>query len=121
MAKLNSLPDIEIWGDGNQTRSFTYIDDAIIGTTKLISSQVLEPINIGSSKLHTINELVDIVESIAGIKLERRYNLDAPKGVRGRNSNNEMILSKLNWEPKIELREGIENTYKWIYDSIKKS
>ncbi len=120
-AKLNSLPDIEIWGDGKQTRSFTYVDDAIFGIVNLVLSEVSDPINIGSSKLYSINELVDIVESIAGVKLERRYNLEAPKGVRGRNSNNDMILNTLNWEPKIDLPQGIKKTYDWIYENIKQS
>jgi nucleoside-diphosphate-sugar epimerase len=107
---------IEIWGDGKQTRSFMYIDDCVKGTQNIIHSEIIEPINLGSDELVTINQLVDIVEDIAGIKLERQYNLDAPKGVNGRNSDNTMILEQLGWEPSIRLREGMEKTYAWIYD-----
>jgi nucleoside-diphosphate-sugar epimerase len=107
---------IEIWGDGKQTRSFMYIDDCVKGTQDIIHSEIIEPINLGSDELVTINQLVDIVEDIAGIKLERQYNLDAPKGVNGRNSDNTMILEQLGWEPSIRLREGMEKTYAWIYD-----
>jgi nucleoside-diphosphate-sugar epimerase len=108
--------EIEIWGDGEQTRSFTYIDDCVRGTRMIMESDIEEPINLGSSEMVTINELVDIVESIAGVKLTRRYNLDAPKGVRGRNSDNTMIRERLGWEPSISLQSGLERTYRWIYD-----
>jgi GDP-D-mannose 3',5'-epimerase len=109
---------IEIWGDGEQTRSFTYIDDCIYGTRLLMGSDVTEPLNIGSSELVTINELVDIVEEVAGVKLKRTYKLDAPKGVRGRNSDNTLVRERLGWEPSVSLREGMESTYRWVYDQV---
>jgi len=117
-AKLSGRHEIEIWGDGEQTRSFTYIDDCVTGIGLIMSNPVLEPINLGSSELVTINRLVDIVEGIAGIKLERRYNLAAPKGVRGRNSDNSLIKSLLGWEPSTRLGRGLEATYRWIYDEL---
>jgi len=117
-AKHSNSHEIEIWGDGHQTRSFMYIDDCLKGTTAIMESDILEPINLGSSELVTINQLVDIAEDIAGVKLQRKYNLDAPKGVRGRNSDNTLILEKLHWEPSIRLRDGMEKTYQWIGDQI---
>ncbi len=106
--------EIEIWGDGNQTRSFMYIDDCIKGIKDILYSDIEEPINLGSSEIVTINGLVDIVEDIAGVKLERKYNLSAPKGVNGRNSDNTLIQKYLGWEPSIRLRDGMEKTYRWI-------
>jgi GDP-D-mannose 3', 5'-epimerase len=117
-AKLCGSHEIEIWGDGEQTRSFMYIDDCLYGTVRIMESDILEPINLGSSELVTINQLVDIVEEIAGVKLERGYNLDAPKGVRGRNSDNTMILDRLGWEPDTPLAVGMEKTFTWIYDEL---
>ncbi|MGH3992855.1 MAG: NAD-dependent epimerase/dehydratase family protein [Pseudonocardiaceae bacterium] len=117
-AKHRREPTIEIWGDGSQTRSFMYIDDCIRGTLAIASSEILEPINLGSSELVTVNQLVDIVEEIAGIELRRSYNLNAPKGVNGRNSDNTMIRRELGWEPSIRLREGMERTYRWIHDEF---
>jgi GDP-D-mannose 3', 5'-epimerase len=117
-AKLSGNHDIEIWGDGNQTRSFMYIDDCLHGTQMLTRSDFIEPINIGSSEKVSINQLVDTVESIAGITLNRRYKLDAPKGVNGRNSDNTLIQKAFGWEPNIKLRTGLEKTYAWIYDEI---
>ena len=119
MAVIAGKHDIEIWGDGEQTRSFMYIDDCLIGTQKLLHSNVEEPLNIGSDEMVTINQLVDIVEEIAGVKLQRHYRLDAPKGVRGRNSDNTLIKAKLGWAPNIPLRTGMEQTYRWIYDQAK--
>lgn len=113
-AKLSGNHDIEIWGDGHQTRSFMYIDDCLKGTRDIMGSDILEPINLGSNELTTINGLVDMLEEIADIKLDRRYNLDAPKGVNGRNSDNTMIKRELEWEPSIRLRDGMEKTYNWI-------
>jgi GDP-D-mannose 3',5'-epimerase len=113
-AKTSGDYSIEIWGDGDQTRSFMYIDDCVRGTLDLLESDIREPINLGSSELVTINQLVDIVEGIAGVKLERRYKLDAPKGVNGRNSDNTKILKYLGWEPSIRLRDGMAKTYAWI-------
>jgi len=114
-AKETDAPTIEIWGNGKQTRSFMYIDDCIKGILAIMDSDILEPINLGSDELVTINGLVDIVEDIAGVKLERKYNLSAPKGVNGRNSDNTKILQYLGWEPGIRLREGMAKTYDWIY------
>jgi nucleoside-diphosphate-sugar epimerase len=115
-AKLTGDHSIEIWGDGKQTRSFMYIDDCVNGSQKIMHSDSIEPLNLGSNELVTINGLVDIVEDIAGIKLDRKYNLDAPKGVNGRNSDNTLIESEIGWSPSIRLRDGMEKTYRWIYD-----
>lgn len=117
-AKLSGKHEIEIWGDGHQTRSFMYIDDCLKGTQMLTHSNFVEPINIGSSELVSINQLVDIVEDIAGIKLQRSYNLKAPKGVNGRNSDNTLIQKVFGWEPSTKLRDGMEKTYRWIYDQM---
>ena len=117
-AKLSGKHEIEIWGDGEQTRSFTYIDDCITGIGMIMDNAVPEPINLGSSELVTINRLVDIVERIAGVKLERRYKLDAPKGVRGRNSDNSLIRKHLGWEPGTRLEDGLERSYRWIHDQL---
>jgi nucleoside-diphosphate-sugar epimerase len=117
-AKLSGKHEIEIWGDGNQTRSFTYIDDCLDGNLRHMASDVVEPINIGSSQMVTINELVDIVEDIAGVQLTRRYVLDAPLGVRGRSSDNALVQARLGWEPSIALERGMEQTYRWIYDQM---
>ncbi|MBV9835172.1 MAG: NAD-dependent epimerase/dehydratase family protein, partial [Alphaproteobacteria bacterium] len=117
-AKLSGRHEIEIWGDGEQTRSFMYVDDCTYGSVRLMNSDVIEPINIGSDELVSINTLVDIVEKIAGIKLKRRYNLDAPKGVRGRNSDNDMIKRVLGWAPSVRLEDGMEKTYRWIHDQM---
>jgi GDP-D-mannose 3',5'-epimerase len=119
MAVIAGKHEIEIWGDGEQTRSFMYIDDCLIGTQTLLQSDVEEPLNIGSDELVSINQLVDIVEEIAGIKLKRHYKFDAPKGVRGRNSDNILIKAKLGWAPNVPLRKGMEQTYRWIYDQAK--
>jgi nucleoside-diphosphate-sugar epimerase len=117
-AKLSRKHEIEIWGDGKQTRSFTYIDDCVHGTELLMKSDFIEPLNIGSDEMVSVNELVDIVEEIAGIKLKRKYNLDAPKGVRGRNSDNTLIKKVLGWKPSRSLEDGLEKTYKWIYNEM---
>jgi GDP-D-mannose 3',5'-epimerase len=117
-AKLAEEDEIEIWGDGEQTRSFMYIDDCLSGTTRIMESDIADPINLGSADLVTINQLVDVVEEIAGVKLKRRYNLDAPKGVRGRNSDNTRIRERLGWEPSTPLAVGMEQTYAWIYDEL---
>jgi nucleoside-diphosphate-sugar epimerase len=117
-AKLDGNHTIEIWGDGKQTRSFQYIDDCVYGTQLIMNGDVAEPLNLGSSELVTINQLVDIVEDIAGVKLKRRYNLSAPKGVNGRNSDNTQTQAVLQWQPSISLRDGLEKTYRWIYDDM---
>jgi nucleoside-diphosphate-sugar epimerase len=119
MAILSGKREIEIWGDGEQTRSFMYIDDCIKGSQLLMHSDFVDPLNIGSDEMVSINQLVDIVEEIAGVKLKRVYKLDAPKGVRGRNSDNTLIRKVLNWAPSISLREGMEKTFRWIYDQAK--
>ncbi len=117
-AKLRGESEIEVWGDGEQTRSFMYVDDCIHGTHLIAGSEVVEPINLGSSELVTINELVDRVERIAGTNLRRRYDTSAPQGVRGRNSDNTLIRERLGWEPSIGLDEGLEATYRWIHDQL---
>jgi GDP-D-mannose 3', 5'-epimerase len=117
-AKLSGNHEIEIWGDGHQTRSFMWIDDCVEGTQMIMKGDVVEPLNLGSSELVSINQLVDIVEDIAGVKLKRRYNLSAPKGVNGRNSDNTLIQKLFKWEPSTCLRDGLERTYRWIYDQM---
>jgi nucleoside-diphosphate-sugar epimerase len=117
-AVISGKHEIEIWGDGEQTRSFMYIDDCVDGTIKICQSDIVEPLNLGSSELVSINQLVSTVEEIAGVKLKRRYNLDAPKGVRGRNSDNTKIQELLGWQPSISLYNGLEKTYAWIYDQV---
>ncbi len=115
-AKQSGRREIEIWGSGTQTRSFMFIDDCIKGVDLIMNSDILEPINLGSSESVTINQLVDLAEEIAGIKLKRNYDLSAPKGVNGRNSDNTLIKKYLNWEPNVSLRSGLEKTYRWIHD-----
>lgn len=113
--------DIEVWGDGKQTRSFMYIDDCLKGIFDIMESDILEPINLGSSELVTINGLVDIISEIAGIDVTRHHNLDAPKGVNGRNSDNTLIQRYLGWEPSIRLKDGLAKTYAWIEGEYKKA
>ena len=117
-AKLSGRDEIEIWGDGQQTRSFMYIDDCLKGTLLMMERNIPGPLNIGSNELVTINRLVDLVEEIAGLKLKRTYNTAAPKGVNGRNSDNTRIRQLMNWEPSMRLRDGLEKTYAWIYDQL---
>jgi GDP-D-mannose 3',5'-epimerase len=117
-AKLSGRHEIEIWGDGEQTRSFMFVDDCVYGTRILMESDVAEPLNVGSAHLVTINDLVTTVEEIAGLELRRRYNLDAPQGVRGRNSDNTLIKQRLGWEPQFSLEEGLEKTYRWMYEEM---
>jgi nucleoside-diphosphate-sugar epimerase len=117
-AKLSGKNEIEIWGDGHQTRSFIYIDDCITGTRLMVDRDIPGPLNIGSNELVSINQLVDIVEEIAGVRLKRTYNLRAPKGVNGRNSDNTRIQKIMGWQPSISLRDGMEKTYRWIYDKM---
>jgi len=121
-AKINGTSEIEIWGTGEQERSFTYIDDCLEGTYQIIQHPDLDfPVNLGSSERVSINTLVDMVEEIAGIKMTRRYLLDAPIGVKGRNSDNSLIKQHLDWEPSIPLAHGLEKTYEWIYNCIKRT
>ncbi len=117
-AKLSGRHEIEIWGDGEQTRSFMYIDDCLKGVQLIMRSDFADPLNLGSDELVTINQLVDIAEDIGGIKLKRQYNLDAPKGVRGRNSDNDLIKRVIGWAPDTTLRDGLEKTYRWIHDQM---
>lgn len=120
-AALSDSPLIAIWGDGQQTRSFMYIDDCVDGTLRIMRSPVVEPLNLGSSELVTINQLVDIVEAIAGVELERLYDKGMPQGVRGRNSDNTLIRCALNWEPSTPLRAGLTQLYAWVYEQVEAS
>ena len=117
-AQLNGKKEIVIWGDGHQTRSFMYIDDCMKGIQDIMYSNINEPINLGSSEMVSINQLVDIVEDIAGFKMDRKYDLGAPKGVRGRNSENTLIKKYLGWEPSIPLKKGMKKTYDWIKEEM---
>lgn len=116
--ELNGINDIVIWGDGLQTRSFMYIDDCIKGILAIMYSDIEEPINLGSSEMVSINQLADMAEEIAGYKLNRSYDLSAPKGVRGRNSENTLIKQYLGWEPSIPLMDGLKKTYSWIREQM---
>jgi nucleoside-diphosphate-sugar epimerase len=113
--------EIEVWGDGNQTRSFLYIDDCLEGIYRLTQSDYPHPINIGSDRLVTINELIDIIARIAGKTIRKRYDLSKPQGVRGRNSDNTRVREVLGWEPKVSLEEGLEKTYRWIESELRKA
>ena len=115
---IQSSGDIEIWGDGDQTRSFLYIDECIEGVRRLMESEFMGPVNIGSDEMVTINDLVTLAEEVKGKHLRRLYKLDAPQGVRGRNSCNKLIKRKLGWKPSARLYEGIEKTYNWILNQI---
>src|SRR5260370_15583872 len=117
-AKLSGKHEIEIWGDGKQTRSFQWVDDCVKGTQMIMNGDYVEPLNLGSSELVTINQLVDLVEDIAGLKLKRRYNLSAPKAVNGRNSDNNLIRKIFDWEPSTRLRAVVVRTYRWIHDQM---
>jgi GDP-D-mannose 3',5'-epimerase len=117
-AKHSGKHEIEIWGDGHQTRSFMYVDDCTQGVASIYESDILEPINLGSSEMVTINQLVDVAEEIVGVKLKRNYKLDAPKGVNGRNSDNTLIQKYLGWEPSIRLRDGMAKTMSWIEEQM---
>jgi len=119
--ELYGKDEIVIWGDGHQTRSFMYIDDCIKGIIDIMYSDIEEPINLGSSEMVSISQLVDIVEDIAGYKLIRKFDRDAPKGVRGRNSDNTLIRKYLDWEPSISLKDGLTKTYFWIKEEMVKS
>jgi GDP-D-mannose 3',5'-epimerase len=118
-AKLSGRHEIEIWGDGEQTRSFQWIDDCVKGTQIITHGDYSDPLNLGSSELVSINRLVDLAEEIGGVKLKRSYNLKAPRGVNGRNSDNTLIRKLFNWEPSTALRDGLARTYAWIYDQMK--
>ena len=118
VAKVTNSPEIEIWGDGEQTRSFCYIDDCVTGINKLIHSTYREPLNLGQDRMVTINELADMVAAIAGIKITKKH-IPGPQGVRGRNSDNTRLRQVLGWEPEISLEEGLARTYRWIEDQVR--
>jgi len=120
-AKKNNERKIDVWGDGKQTRTFLYVDDCVEGTLRLFESDYSEPVNIGSDEQVSINQMLEVIESISGIdKLERNYQLDKPKGVRGRSSNNDLVKKVLNWSYTIKLKDGLEKTYNWISSEINK-
>jgi len=120
-SKLNNDKTIDVWGDGKQTRSFLYVDDCIDGTLKLFESNYSEPVNIGSDEQVSINQMIDILEEISENKgLKKEYQLDKPKGVRGRSSNNDLVKKVLGWDYQIKLKDGLKKTYEWIYSEIKK-
>jgi nucleoside-diphosphate-sugar epimerase len=121
LAAITGRHEIEVWGDGGQTRSFMYVDDCIEGTLRVTAGDSAVPVNVGSSELVSINQMIDIIEKIAGITVKRNYNLDAPKGVRGRNSDNTLIREIYGWEPSISLADGLEKTYQWIFDQLSAS
>jgi GDP-D-mannose 3',5'-epimerase len=120
-AVISGKHELEIWGDGEQTRSFMYIDDCVKGSQMILASDLEDPINLGSAELVSINQLYSIVEEIAGITCERKYDLSAPQGVRGRNSDNTMINEVFGWEPSISLADGLAQTYAWVYDQVKRA
>ena len=117
-AKLNQSKKIDVWGDGEQTRSFLYIDDCLKGTMDVFEKNYTDPINVGSEEQVSINQMIKIIESIADYKVEKNYQLDKPKGVRGRSSNNELVKKETGWEPKLSLKQGLEKTYAWIYKQV---
>ena len=118
LSKINNIKEIEVWGDGNQTRSFMYITDCLEGTQKLFNSELVEPYNVGSDEQVSTNQMIDMIEEIADYKVERKYLLDKPKGVRGRSSDNTKIINDLNWSPSVDLKTGLTSTYAWIYEQI---
>jgi nucleoside-diphosphate-sugar epimerase len=113
--------EIEVWGDGQQTRSFMYVDDCVEGLLRLMASDYSEPLNLGTDRLVTIDELIDLVSQVAGKKLKKRHDLSRPQGVRGRNSDNTLLNRVLAWEPSIDLEEGLKITYEWIAGELRKS
>ena len=117
-AKLSGDHTIDVWGDGEQSRSFMYIDDCVRGSQEILAGDNVEPVNLGSSELVTINQMIGILEDIAGISVKKNHDLSAPQGVRGRNSDNTMFHEIYGWEPSISLRDGLEKTYTWIYDQL---
>ena len=120
-AKKNNEDKIDVWGDGKQTRSFLYIDDCIEGTLRLFESNYAKPVNIGSDEQVSINQMIDLIKDISNLKeLNRDYQLDKPKGVRGRSSNNDLVKEVLNWSFKIKLRDGLKKTYNWIENEMSK-
>ena len=118
-SKINNLNSIDVWGDGEQTRSFLYIDDCIKGTKKVFDSDHSVPFNVGSEEQVSINQMIKIIEEIAEYKVEKNYQLDKPKGVRGRSSDNSFVKKNVGWEPNYNLKQGLELTYEWIYNQLK--
>ena len=118
-AVVTGRHEIDVWGDGEQTRSFMYVSDCVEGTLRIMRSNVTEPINLGSSELVSVNQLITVIERIAGVTLDRRYQLDKPKGVRGRNSDNTFIRTQLGWEPSVSLYDGLVMTYAWVLEQVK--
>tara|TARA_Y100001970_G_C14183119_1_gene830960 strand:+ start:698 stop:1690 length:993 start_codon:yes stop_codon:yes gene_type:complete len=118
-AKINNHKEIEVWGDGEQTRSFMFIDDCLIGTQKLFNSDTSEVFNLGSDEQVSINQMIGMIEEISDFKVNKKYLLDKPKGVRGRSSDNTNLKNQLNWVPSVSLKDGLEKTYNWIYNQIK--
>lgn len=121
LAAVTGEHELEIWGDGEQTRSFMYVEDCVRGTRAVTDGDCPDPVNLGSAELVSINGLVDLVEEIAGIRCERRYDLTAPQGVRGRNSDNTRFRATYGWEPSTTLADGLERTYAWVHDQVKRS
>ena len=119
-AKNSGQKKIDVWGDGEQTRSFMFIDDCIKGTKKIFESTCREVLNIGSEEQVSINQMINIIEEISGYKVNKNYQLDKPKGVRGRSSNNDLVRKKINWDFETSLKSGLEITYKWIDKEISK-
>ncbi len=120
VAEASNPGSIEIWGDGKQSRSFCYIDDCLEGTIRLMESNFTEPLNIGSDRLVTINELADIIIKISEKTIEKKYNTSAPQGVRGRNADLTLLKQVLKWEPKVTLEDGLKETYNWINFQLNK-
>lgn len=118
-AKIDSKKEIEVWGDGEQTRSYLFIEDCVNATLKLFESKHSGPLNVGSEEQVSINQMINLIEEIANYKVIRKYNLNMPVGVRGRSSNHEKIRSQLNWEPSYSLKRGLEKTYIWIESMLK--
>jgi len=121
VALAKDVDEIEVWGDGKQTRSYCFIDDCVEGLYRLMQSDFHQPLNLGRDDLVSINELVNIVAKIAGKKITKRYDLTKPQGVRGRNSDNTMLRQVLKWEPQTSLEEGLTETYEWIKDQLSKN
>jgi len=118
VAKLTGNPEVEIWGDGEQTRSFCYIDDCVVGIHKLMLSDYREPLNLGQDRLISINQLADMTAKVAGVKIRKKH-VPGPQGVRGRNSDNDRLRKVLGWEPQISLEEGMARTYAWIEQQVR--
>ena len=118
LAKINNVKEIDVWGDGEQTRSFMFIDDCLDGTKKIFNSDLKDVYNLGSDEQVSINQMISVIEDIANYKVKKNYLLDKPKGVRGRSSDNSKIAKNLNWSPNIKLKDGLIKTYEWIHTQI---